>query len=59
MSIFEEVPLILNYKNNTMSLLIENIISIDDSGMPKPPTINQLLDKDICLLYARDNTKDK
>lgn len=42
-----------------MSLLIENIISIDDSGMPKPPTINQLLDKDICLLYARDNTKDK
>lgn len=27
--------------------------------MPKPPTVHQLLDKDICLLYARDNTKDK
>lgn len=42
-----------------MSLLIENLITVDDTGLPKPPTVQQLLDKDVCLLYARDNTKDK
>lgn len=42
-----------------MSLLIENLITVDNTGLPKPPTVQQLLDKDVCLLYARDNTKDK
>lgn len=35
------------------------MLVVDDSGMPKPPAIRQLLDKDIRLLYARDKTPDK
>ena len=38
---------------------IDNMLVVDDSGMPKPPAIRQLLDKDIRLLYARDKTPDK
>lgn len=40
-------------------LLIDSLIIIDDSGMPKAPTIRQLLDKDIRELYSRDKTPDK
>lgn len=39
--------------------LIENLITIDETGLPKLPNIKQILDKDIFLLYTRDNTPDK
>lgn len=41
------------------SLLIDQLIVIDDNGMPKAPTIRQLIDKDIRELYNRDKTKEK
>ncbi len=40
-------------------LVIDKLILIDDDGMPKAPTIRQLIDKDVRALYARDKTKDK
>lgn len=41
------------------NLLIDSLLVIDDSGMPKPPTTRQLIDKDIRELYRRDKTPDK
>lgn len=38
---------------------IDTLLVIDDTGMPKPPTVRQLVDKDIRELYTRDNTPDK
>lgn len=38
---------------------IEKLITIDNNGMPKPPNIRQLQDKDILSLYSRDTTPDK
>ena len=43
--------------NNKM--LIDSLIVIDYNGMPKPPTVRQLIDKDIRELYTRDKTPDK
>lgn len=43
-----------NYK-----LTIDTLITIDDNGMPVPPTTRQLIDKDIRELYRRDKSKDK
>lgn len=40
-------------------LLIDSLIIIDDNGMPKPPTLRQLIDRDIRELYTRDKTPDK
>lgn len=40
-------------------LLIDSLIVIDDNGMPKAPTVRQLLDRDIRELYTRDKTPDK
>lgn len=40
-------------------LLLDNLILLDDTGMPKAPTIRQLIDPDIRELYMRDKTKDK
>ena len=40
-------------------LLIDSLLVIDDNGMPQPPTIRQLIDKDVRTLYTRDKTKDK
>lgn len=40
-------------------LIIDSMLIIDDNGMPKAPTIRQLLDKDIRTLYTRDKTTDK
>ena len=40
-------------------IIIDELITIDDSGMPKPPNLRQLLDSDIRDLYRRDKTKDK
>ena len=35
------------------------MLVIDDSGMPVPPTVRQLLDRDIRTLYSRDKSPDK
>lgn len=35
------------------------MLVVDDTGMPVPPTIRQLLDRDIRTLYTRDKSKDK
>lgn len=41
-------------------LIIEKLITIDpNSGLPKPPNIRQLQDKEVLLLWGRDNTPDK
>ena len=40
-------------------LLIDSLIEIDDSGMPKAPTIRNLLDRDVKELYRRDTSKNK
>ena len=42
-----------------MKLTIEKLITVDESGMPKAPSVRQLLDKDVLALYSRDNTPDK
>lgn len=44
----------MNYK-----LMIDSLLVIDDNGMPKAPTLRQLIDKDIRELYNRDKTPDK
>lgn len=41
------------------NLNIDKLLTIDDSGMPQAPTLRQLMDKDIALLWQRDTTKDK
>lgn len=41
------------------NVIIEKMLTIDESGMPQAPTIRQLQDKDIVLLWSRDTTKDK
>ena len=41
------------------TLNIDKLLTIDETGMPKAPTIRQLQDKDVMLLYKRDNTSDK
>ena len=38
---------------------INQLITIDDNGMPVPPNTAQLLDRDIRELYRRDKSKDK
>lgn len=35
------------------------MLTIDETGMPKAPTLRQLQDKDVALLWQRDTTKDK
>jgi len=35
------------------------MLVVDDSGMPVPPTVRQLLDRDIRTLYSRDKSPDK
>ena len=44
----------MNYK-----LTIDSLLIIDDNGMPKPPTLRQLIDRDIRELFTRDKTSDK
>lgn len=41
------------------TLDIDSMLIIDDSGMPVAPTIRQLLNKDIRLLYNRDKSPNK
>ena len=40
-------------------LTIDSLLILDDTGMPKPPTTRQLIDRDVRELYNRDKTKDK
>lgn len=40
-------------------IVIEKMLTIDETGMPKAPNIRQLQDKDVLTLYSRDATKDK
>ena len=40
-------------------LTLERILTIDSTGMPKPPSITQILDKDVRTLWARDKSQDK
>lgn len=35
------------------------MLTVDDTGMPKAPTVKQLLDRDVALLWTRDKTPDK
>lgn len=44
---------------NRYKLTIDSLITIDENGMPTPPTTRQLIDKDVRTLYTRDKTKDK
>ncbi len=44
---------------NNNKLLIDSLLLLDDTGMPQPPTIKQLIDKDVRELYRRDKTKEK
>lgn len=41
------------------NLTIDTMLLIDDTGMPVPPTVRQLIDRDVRTLYSRDKTKDK
>lgn len=41
------------------NLTIEKLLTIDETGMPKAPSLRQLLDKDVLTLYTRDTTSDK
>lgn len=41
------------------NITIEKMLTIDETGMPKPPNIRQLQDKHVALLWQRDTTKDK
>lgn len=38
---------------------IDKLLIVDETGMPKAPTLRQILDKDVALLWQRDTTKDK
>lgn len=40
-------------------LNIDTLITIDDNGMPQPPTTRQMIDKEVRMLYNRDKTRDK
>lgn len=41
------------------NIIIEKMLTVDETGMPAVPNIRQLQDKDVLLLYSRDNTHDK
>lgn len=40
-------------------VVIEKMITIDDTGMPVAPSIRQLQDKDVIELWSRDKSEDK
>lgn len=40
-------------------VIIEKMLTIDETGMPKAPTLRQIQDKDVALLWQRDTSKDK
>lgn len=40
-------------------VIIEKMLTVDETGMPAAPNLRQLQDKDVALLWQRDTTKDK
>ena len=38
-------------------LIIDNLLLIDENGMPEAPTIRQLIDKDVRELYTEISLK--
>lgn len=44
---------------NTSGVILEKMLNIDETGMPHAPTLRQIQDKDVALLWQRDTTKDK
>lgn len=40
-------------------LELDWMLTIDETGMPKTPTLKQLLDRDVSLLYTRDKSPNK
>ena len=40
-------------------ITIDSLLVVDDTGMPQPPGVQQLLDRDIRTLYTRDKSPDK
>lgn len=40
-------------------LELDWMLTIDETGMPKAPTLKQLLDRDVSLLYTRDKSPNK
>lgn len=51
--------IILTKMTEAPKLTIEKLITIDKSGMPKAPSLRQLIDKDVRELYIRDRTDTK
>lgn len=41
------------------NIILEKMLTIDETGMPKAPTIRQLQDKDVALLWQRDTSSNK
>jgi len=41
------------------NVVIEKMLTVDNYGIAKPPTLRQLQDKDVALLWQRDTTSDK
>ena len=41
------------------AITIDSLLVVDDTGMPQPPGVQQLLDRDIRTLYTRDKSADK
>ena len=41
------------------TITIDSLLIVDGTGMPQPPGIRQLLDRDIRTLYTRDKSPDK
>lgn len=41
------------------NVTVDKMLTIDETGMPQAPTLRQILDKDVALLWQRDTTKDK
>lgn len=42
-----------------INIVLEKMLTVDETGMPKAPTLRQLQDRDVALLWQRDTTKDK
>ena len=41
------------------NIVIEKLLTIDETGMVKAPNVRQLQDKDVLMLWSRDTSKDK
>lgn len=41
------------------TITIDTLLVVDDTGMPQPPGVRQLIDRDIRTLYTRDKSPDK